>query len=43
MGGEYFKNTGNFNEYLPDFYKDITEEEHNLGHGGMDYFQFKVF
>ena len=33
----------NFEEYTPDFWKNITEEETNLGHGGMDYFQFKAF
>lgn len=40
---KYFKNASEFNEYLPDFWKNITEEERKLGHGGMDYFQFKAF
>ena len=40
---KHFKNASNFSDYLPDFWKNITEEEKKLGHGGMDYFQFKAF
>lgn len=32
-----------YNEYLPSIWRDVTEEEKNLGHGGMDYFEFKAF
>ncbi len=30
-------------EYLPDFWKKITKEESEAGHGGMDYFEFRAF
>ena len=40
---KYLNNSNGFKEYLPTFWKDITEEEMALGHGGMDYFQFKAF
>ncbi|MBE6656175.1 MAG: Gfo/Idh/MocA family oxidoreductase [Ruminococcaceae bacterium] len=30
-------------EYLPDAWKNITEEEKLLGHGGMDYIELKAF
>ncbi|MBQ3489523.1 MAG: Gfo/Idh/MocA family oxidoreductase [Clostridia bacterium] len=30
-------------EYLPDIWRNITEDEKNLGHGGMDYLEFKAF
>ena len=30
-------------DYLPDCWLNITEEERELGHGGMDYFEFKAF
>ncbi len=33
----------NYEEYLPDFWRNITEEERKLGHGGMDYFELQVF
>lgn len=33
----------NYKEYLPSVWRDITEEEKNLGHGGMDYIEFKAF
>ena len=33
----------NYKEYLPDIWRNITEEERNLGHGGMDYLEFKAF
>ena len=29
--------------YLTDFWRNITPRERDLGHGGMDYFQFKAF
>ena len=40
---KHLKNASKFNEYLPDFWRNITEEQKKLGHGGMDYFQFKAF
>lgn len=41
--GKYLHNAKEFEEYLPDFWKNATEREMQLGHGGIDYFQFKVF
>ncbi|MBQ2945514.1 MAG: Gfo/Idh/MocA family oxidoreductase [Clostridia bacterium] len=32
-----------YTDYLPDCWKSITEEEKALGHGGMDYLEFKAF
>ena len=45
---EYLKreidNAGKYYEdYLPDIWKNITEEIMEAGHGGMDYFQFVAF
>jgi len=36
-------NANNYEEYLPEIWKTITEEEKDLGHGGMDYFTLKTF
>jgi len=30
-------------KYLPDFWKNITPEQRDLGHGGMDYFMMRAF
>lgn len=30
-------------EYLPDFWKNVTKEQLDAGHGGMDYFEFRAF
>ena len=30
-------------DYLPDVWKNITEEEKEMGHGGMDYIEIKAF
>lgn len=32
-----------FKDYLPDEWKNITTDELNWGHGGIDYLQFKAF
>ena len=32
-----------YDEYLPECWKNITAEELELGHGGMDYFMVKAF
>ena len=40
---KYLGSAKNHKEYLPDFWRNITEEEKKLGHGGMDYFTFKAF
>ena len=36
-------NGENYKAYLPAFWRDITKEEMELGHGGMDYMMFKSF
>lgn len=30
-------------DYLPELWKNVTEEEMNAGHGGMDWFAYKAF
>ncbi|MBQ2921966.1 MAG: Gfo/Idh/MocA family oxidoreductase [Tyzzerella sp.] len=30
-------------EFLPDFWKNLTVEQRESGHGGMDYFEFRSF
>ena len=30
-------------DYAPDIWLNITDEERELGHGGMDYFEFQAF
>ena len=32
-----------YNEYLPDIWRNISPEEKALGHGGMDYLELKAF
>ena len=39
---EFFNQDG-YKEYLPDDWRDITEEQINAGHGGMDYIMLKHF
>ena len=41
--GKYLNNAEEYKEYLPDFWKNITQEEMELGHGGMDYFMCLEF
>lgn len=40
---KYLNNAEEYGEYLVPQWRNITEEERNLGHGGMDYFMFKEF
>lgn len=40
---KYINNAEEYSEYLVPQWRDISEEEKNLGHGGMDYFMFKEF
>lgn len=30
-------------EYMPNFWKTLTKEQQEAGHGGMDYFEFRAF
>lgn len=32
-----------YDEYLPEMWKNVTEDVLKSGHGGMDYFEFVVF
>ncbi|MBR4872986.1 MAG: Gfo/Idh/MocA family oxidoreductase [Clostridia bacterium] len=32
-----------YDPYLPEFWRNITEEQKKAGHGGMDYFEFLAF
>ena len=36
-------NADKLKDYLPKYWKDITKEQIDLGHGGMDYFMVGVF
>ena len=40
---KYLNSADNYNDYMPDCWKKITEEEKALGHGGIDYICFKSF
>ncbi len=40
---KHLNNADNYKKYLPDFWRNITEEQKKSGHGGMDYYMFKVF
>lgn len=40
---KYLNNANEYKEYLPDYWKNITEKERELGHGGMDYFMCREF
>lgn len=38
-----FNSQDNYNEYLPDDWREITKEQLEAGHGGMDYIMLKHF
>ncbi|MBQ2737072.1 MAG: Gfo/Idh/MocA family oxidoreductase [Clostridia bacterium] len=40
---KYLDSAEEYQDYLPDVWRNMTEEEKKLGHGGMDYIEFKVF
>lgn len=40
---KYLCNAKEYEDYLPDFWRNITPRERDLGHGGMDYFLCKAF
>lgn len=46
-GAEYFQNHNSndkkYDEYLPDCWKNITKEQLDAGHGGMDYVELREF
>lgn len=41
--GKYLNNANNYSQYLPSYWRNITEEAKALGHGGMDYYMCKEF
>ena len=41
--GKYLNNAEQYSEYLPDEWRNISDAEKELGHGGMDYLMFKAF
>ena len=40
---KHLDNGDNYSNYLPDIWRNITQREMELGHGGMDYMMFKAF
>ena len=40
---ELMNNADEYSEWLPDMWRNQTEEQKTLGHGGMDYFMLKDF
>ncbi len=40
---EHLDNLNKYEEYLPDVWRNITEEEKEIGHGGMDGIELRVF
>lgn len=40
---KYLNSANDYAEHLPTYWQNITEEEKELGHGGMDYFMLKDF
>ncbi len=41
--GHFINNADNYKEYLPSEWRDITDEQLKLGHGGMDFIEFEKF
>ncbi len=40
---KYLNNARDYEEYMPDIWRNITDEERTKGHGGMDYLMMKTF
>lgn len=40
---KFLGNSSEFKKYIPDYWNNITKEQENLGHGGMDYFMVEDF
>lgn len=43
MFGKYLNSADKYAEFLPDIWQNITDEEREKGHGGMDYLMMKSF
>ena len=41
--GHFMNNADEYKRYLPAEWRDITEEQLKLGHGGMDFIEFRKF
>ncbi len=41
--GRYQDNANDYEAYLPDIWRNVTDEQLKLGHGGMDYLEFVEF
>lgn len=41
--GHFMNNADEYKQYLPAEWRDITDEQLKLGHGGMDYIEFRKF
>ena len=40
---KYMNNANEYKDYLPKYWRDITPEQINLGHGGMDFYMAATF
>ena len=40
---KHLNNAKDYADYLPGLWKNITQEEQEAGHGGMDYLMLKTF
>ena len=40
---KYIDTANNYKDYLPKYWRDITPEQINLGHGGMDFYMAATF
>lgn len=40
---KHINNAENYSKYLPDYWRNITQEEIDLGHGGMDLYTLTTF
>ncbi len=40
---KFLNNAQKYREYMPSFWRDITQEQRDLGHGGMDYYLLQAF
>lgn len=43
MLGKYMNNAQQYADYMPDLWKNISQEEREAGHGGMDYLMLREF
>lgn len=41
--GQNMNNVDKYSDYVPECWKNVTDEQLSLGHGGIDYFEFGAF